>query len=343
MGPLNGIKVLEIAGIGPGPFAAMMLADMGANIIRIERPGGFSPFPDAKFDVMQRGRRSVILDIKKPEGVAAVLELAERADALIEGFRPGVMERLGLGPEACLARNPRLVYGRLTGKPAVCLGTLGPGATNLVTGIATAQLDSVPMVALTGNVPGALLGKDAFQEIDISGITLPMTKHNYLVRSADEIPRVIAEAFHIARTGRPGPVHVDFTKDALTAETTAQNPTELNLPGFKPRFDGHPRQVKLAAKAIAEAERLGERTMDAWLRFAAEQDRLSGRDVRDIRIDPDGTNGWGIAGARGSWDLRGGWNVTLAVDNVFDKRYRVHGSGLDAPGRNLIIGARKTW
>ena len=146
-------------------------------------------------------------------------------------------------------------YARASGRVGVCLGTSGPGATNLVTGIATAQLDSVPMVALTGNVPGALLGKDAFQEIDISGITLPMTKHNYLVRNADDIPRVIAEAFHIARTGRPGPVHVDFTKDALTAETKAQNPTTLNLPGFKPRFEGHPRQVKLAAKAIAQAER----------------------------------------------------------------------------------------
>jgi acetolactate synthase-1/2/3 large subunit len=146
-------------------------------------------------------------------------------------------------------------YARASGRVGVCLGTSGPGATNLVTGIATAQLDSVPMVALTGNVPGALLGKDAFQEIDISGITLPMTKHNYLVRKADDIPRVIAESFHIARTGRPGPVHVDFTKDALTAETRAQNPTVLNLPGFKPRFDGHPRQVKLAAKAIAQAQR----------------------------------------------------------------------------------------
>ncbi len=146
-------------------------------------------------------------------------------------------------------------YARASGRVGVCLGTSGPGATNLVTGIATAQLDSVPMVALTGNVPGALLGKDAFQEIDISGITLPMTKHNYLVRNADDIPRVIAEAFHIARTGRPGPVHVDFTKDALTSETQAQNPTTLNLPGFKPRSDGHPRQVKLAAKAIAASRR----------------------------------------------------------------------------------------
>jgi acetolactate synthase-1/2/3 large subunit len=146
-------------------------------------------------------------------------------------------------------------FARASGQVGVCLGTSGPGATNLVTGIATAQLDSVPMVAITGNVPGALIGKDAFQEIDISGITLPMTKHNYLVRKADDIPRVIAEAFHIARTGRPGPVHVDLTKDALTSETQAQHPETLDLPGFKPRFDGHPRQITLAAREIAEAKR----------------------------------------------------------------------------------------
>jgi acetolactate synthase-1/2/3 large subunit len=146
-------------------------------------------------------------------------------------------------------------YARASGKVGVCLGTSGPGATNLVTGIGTAQLDSVPIVAITGNVPGALIGKDAFQEIDISGITLPMTKHNYLVRRADDIPRVIAEAFHIARTGRPGPVHVDITKDALTSETRAQHPETLVLPGYKPRLDGHPRQIRLAAEEIALARR----------------------------------------------------------------------------------------
>ncbi|HKZ92377.1 MAG TPA: biosynthetic-type acetolactate synthase large subunit [Candidatus Limnocylindrales bacterium] len=146
-------------------------------------------------------------------------------------------------------------YARASGRVGVCLGTSGPGATNLVTGIATAQLDSVPMVAITGNVPGALIGKDAFQEIDINGITLPMTKHNYLVRKADDIPRVIAEAFHIARTGRPGPVHVDLTKDALTSETQARHPDALDLPGFKPRFDGHPRQVRLAVEEIEKARR----------------------------------------------------------------------------------------
>jgi len=150
-------------------------------------------------------------------------------------------------------------YARVTGRVGVCMGTSGPGATNLVTGIGTALLDSVPMVAITGNVPAALLGKDAFQEIDINGITLPMTKHNYLVRNADDLPRVFAEAFHIARSGRPGPVHIDITKDALQQETSAPHPTPeevvAGLPGFRPTMDGHPRQLKLAAAEIARAKR----------------------------------------------------------------------------------------
>src|SRR5438094_1992424 len=150
-------------------------------------------------------------------------------------------------------------FARATGQVGVCMGTSGPGATNLVTGMATAQLDSVPMVAITGNVPAALIGKDAFQEIDINGITLPMTKHNYLVRDADELPRVLAEAFHIARTGRPGPVHVDITKDALQQETSPPHPSDeevvAGLPGFRPNVDGHPRQLKLAVAEIGRAKR----------------------------------------------------------------------------------------
>ena len=114
------------------------------------------------------------------------------------------------------------------------------------------------MVAITGNVPGALIGKDAFQEIDITGITLPMTKHNYLVRNADDIPHVVAEAFHLARSGRPGPVHVDITKDALQQETRAEHPSLddviAGLPGFRPTLDGHPKQLKLAAREIAAAQ-----------------------------------------------------------------------------------------
>jgi acetolactate synthase-1/2/3 large subunit len=150
-------------------------------------------------------------------------------------------------------------YARASGRVGVCLATSGPGATNLVTGIATAMLDSSPIVAITGNVTGSLIGKDAFQEIDITGITLPITKHNYLVRDADELPRVFAEAFHIARTGRPGPVHIDITKDALQQQTNAQHPSpELvvaGLPGFRPVVEGHPRQLRRAAALIDEAER----------------------------------------------------------------------------------------
>ena len=152
-------------------------------------------------------------------------------------------------------------YARVTGRVGVCMGTSGPGATNLVTGIGTALLDSVPMVAITGNVPAALIGKDAFQEIDINGITLPMTKHNYLVRDADELPRVIAEAFHIARSGRPGPVHIDITKDALQQETRAEHPSEADvvagLPGFRPNLDGHGRQLKTGRRRDRRREAAG--------------------------------------------------------------------------------------
>jgi acetolactate synthase-1/2/3 large subunit len=177
-------------------------------------------------------------------------------------------------------------YARATGKVGVCMGTSGPAATNLVTGIGTAMLDSIPIVAITGNVPAALIGKDAFQEIDITGITLPTTKHNYLVRDADDIPRVVAEAFHIARSGRPGPVHVDFTKDALQAETTVGHPSqqeiEAGLPGFRPNLDGHPRQLKAAAAEIAKAKRPlilaghGVLVAEAWddLRALAEKTQI---------------------------------------------------------------------
>jgi alpha-methylacyl-CoA racemase len=125
-GPLAGVRIIEIAGIGPGPFAAMMLADMGAEVIRVERAQAVQdePRPGPHWDVLARGRRNVAIDLKQPDGVATLLRLVERADALIEGFRPGVMERLGVGPEECLARNPRLVYGRMTG-----WGQDGPLAT----------------------------------------------------------------------------------------------------------------------------------------------------------------------------------------------------------------------
>jgi len=114
VGPLEGVKILEVGGIGPGPFCGMMLSDMGADIVRVERKGGLS-LTDPKFMVYTRNRRSIFIDMRKPEGVATVLKMVEQVDALQEGFRPGVMEKLGLGPDVCLARNPKLVYGRMTG------------------------------------------------------------------------------------------------------------------------------------------------------------------------------------------------------------------------------------
>lgn len=114
-GPLAGVRVVELAGIGPGPFAAMVLADLGADVVRVDRPGGGGLAVDPAYDITNRNKRSVLLDLKSTEGPARVLDLVERADVLIEGFRPGVAERLGVGPDACLARNPRLVYGRMTG------------------------------------------------------------------------------------------------------------------------------------------------------------------------------------------------------------------------------------
>jgi len=114
-GPLTGVRVVELAGIGPGPFAAMLLADLGADVVRVDRPGGAGLAIDPAYDVTNRNKRSVIVDLKSADGAARVLDLAERADILIEGYRPGVAERLGVGPESCHARNPRLVYGRMTG------------------------------------------------------------------------------------------------------------------------------------------------------------------------------------------------------------------------------------
>ncbi|MBM3944365.1 MAG: biosynthetic-type acetolactate synthase large subunit, partial [SAR202 cluster bacterium] len=146
-------------------------------------------------------------------------------------------------------------YARVTGKAGVCWATSGPGATNLVTGIATAQMDSIPIVAITGQVARAAIGSDAFQETDITGITLPITKHNYLVMRAADIPRVIKEAFHIATTGRPGPVLIDIPKDVFTEKAEFEYPETLDLPGYKPTMDGHPTQVKKAARLIAEAKR----------------------------------------------------------------------------------------
>ena len=236
----------------------------------------------ARADAINAGRREMLNDARRNE----IKTLADRgltrprigADAVCESLlRQGVDVWFGYPGGVVLPLYDVLVdypelrhilvrheqgaahaadgYARSTGRVGVCLGTSGPGATNLVTGIGNAMLDSVPIVAITGNVVSSLLGKDAFQEIDITGITLPCTKHNYLVRDPNDIPRVFAEAFHIAATGRPGPVHIDLTKDALMGACSAEHPQTLDLPGFKPNLEGHPRQIKVAAQEIAKAER----------------------------------------------------------------------------------------
>ncbi len=147
-------------------------------------------------------------------------------------------------------------YARSTGKVGVCLATSGPGSTNLVTGIATAFMDSVPMVAITGQVPTSMIGNDAFQEADTVGITRPVTKHNYLVKDVKDLPRILKEAFHIAATGRPGPVLVDIPKDIQ--KTVLKNysyPDKVEIRSYKPVYEGHPNQIEKAARAIAKSQK----------------------------------------------------------------------------------------
>jgi acetolactate synthase-1/2/3 large subunit len=146
-------------------------------------------------------------------------------------------------------------YARASGRVGVCLVTSGPGATNLATAIATANFDSVPLVALTGQVRTNLIGNDAFQEADITGITRPITKHNFLVRRVEDLGHTIKAAFHIARTGRPGPVLVDLPSDVSTARTDAPLPKKVHLPGYKPTVQGNLRQIRLAAEAINKSQR----------------------------------------------------------------------------------------
>ena len=146
-------------------------------------------------------------------------------------------------------------YARATGKVGVCFATSGPGATNLVTGIANAHLDSVPVVAITGQVARPFIGKDAFQEVDITGITLPITKHNYLVLDVASLPSIFKEAFYLARSGRPGPVLIDVPRDVFIDQAEFHYPSKVDLPGYKPTLQGHPAQIKKAAKLINEAQR----------------------------------------------------------------------------------------
>ncbi|MBP2651173.1 MAG: acetolactate synthase, large subunit, biosynthetic type [Firmicutes bacterium] len=146
-------------------------------------------------------------------------------------------------------------YARVTGKVGVCIATSGPGATNLITGIATAYMDSVPLVAITGQVGVALIGRDSFQEADICGITTPISKHNYLVKRVQDLPRVIKEAFYIARTGRPGPVVIDIAKDVFAATLDYEYPDSVNLRGYSPLYAGDPDSLKMAVQKIKQAKK----------------------------------------------------------------------------------------
>jgi acetolactate synthase-1/2/3 large subunit len=146
-------------------------------------------------------------------------------------------------------------YARATGRTGVCLATSGPGATNLVTGIATAYMDSIPIVAITGQVPTAMIGNDAFQEADITGITIPITKHNYLIKNVNDLPRIVKEAFFIASTGRRGPVLIDFPKDIQNATFDYAYPEKVQMASYKPTYSGHPLQIKKACVLIEKAER----------------------------------------------------------------------------------------
>lgn len=181
-GPLSGLRVVELAGIGPGPFAAMLLADLGAEVIRVERPDGGGSLISADQDALRRGRRSVILDLRRPEGARAVLDLVSRADVLIEGYRPGVTERLGLGPDECWARNPRLVYGRMTGWGQE--GPLSHSAGHDISYLAiTGALHAIGKRGQSPAVPLNLIG-------DFGGGSL------YLVIG------ILAAVFEAARSGR---------------------------------------------------------------------------------------------------------------------------------------------
>ena len=146
-------------------------------------------------------------------------------------------------------------YARATGKVGVVIATSGPGATNLVTALATANMDSVPVVAFTGQVATAAIGNDAFQEADVTGVTRPVTKHNVLVKRVQDLPRIVKEAFHIASTGRPGAVLVDIPKDVQAQMMPVPDQVEIDLPGYKPRTRGNMRQIRLAAEAINASQR----------------------------------------------------------------------------------------
>ncbi|HHV98021.1 MAG TPA: biosynthetic-type acetolactate synthase large subunit [Clostridiaceae bacterium] len=199
------------------------------------------------------GARAIIKSLEK-ENVNVIFGYPGAAicpfyDALLDSSIRHILTRNEQG--AAHAANG---YARATGKTGVCVATSGPGATNLITGIATAYMDSIPIVAITGQVSTELIGRDVFQEADITGATAPFCKHNYLVKNAKKLPYIIKEAFHIASTGRPGPVLIDVPIDIQNTEIEFNYPETVDIRGYKPNYKGHPMQIKKAAEEISKAK-----------------------------------------------------------------------------------------
>ncbi|RKX80966.1 MAG: biosynthetic-type acetolactate synthase large subunit [Spirochaetes bacterium] len=199
------------------------------------------------------GARSLVKTLEKM-GVEVIFGYPGGANLPIYGALKGSSIKHILARHEQGAAHMADGYARVTGKVGVCLATSGPGATNLVTGIATAYMDSSPIVAITGQVPSTMIGNDAFQEVDITGITIPITKHNYLIQSAEEIGPSVKEAFYLADSGRKGPVLIDIPKDILSSDFIVSDEKEYNLEGYNPTIKGHPGQIKKAAAIIKEAE-----------------------------------------------------------------------------------------
>ncbi|HIP99563.1 TPA: biosynthetic-type acetolactate synthase large subunit [Candidatus Bipolaricaulota bacterium] len=204
---------------------------------------------------MRRTGAEILWECLAAEGVEVVFGIPGGAVIHITDALPRYPIRFVLMRHEQAAAHAADGYARATGRVGVCLATSGPGAANLVTGIANAFMDSVPVVAITGQVPTSVIGTDAFQETDITGITLPVTKHNFLVTDIEELAPVLKEAFHLARTGRPGPVLVDIPKDVQAAETDFSRPGEAELPGYAPHRDPDPGAVERVAQLLNAAER----------------------------------------------------------------------------------------
>lgn len=200
------------------------------------------------------GARSLVRGLEKM-GVEVIFGYPGGANLPIYGALQGSSIKHVLARHEQGAAHMADGYARVTGKVGVCLATSGPGATNLVTGIATAYMDSSPVLAITGQVPSTMIGNDAFQEVDITGITIPITKHNYLIQSAVEIGPVVEEAFYLADSGRKGPVLIDIPKDILSAEFNISDEKKYVLEGYNPTLKGHPGQIKKAAALIKNSER----------------------------------------------------------------------------------------